>query len=207
MIKKLRWRFISASMLAFFLVIALIAVLVNVAYYCVETNRIDNTIDSIVSYDPYQQEFKAPGRFGGKGDGNGNGGGGRGRDDSDGKSGMEPFRALPDEEANYMTRFFIVAVGSDGTFLYASMDFVATVDESEAVDYTISALEKKSDRGYINGYRYARIDAEDATVVVFLNCAKELRTMNSVLYMTLAISGTALILVFLQITKTDTLNI
>ena len=186
MIKKLRWRFISASMLAFFLVIALIAALVNVAFYCVETQRLDNTIDSIVNYDPYSNQFDGPGRGGRGGPGNGNGNMGQ----------MEPFRALPDIEANYMTRFFIVAIGSDSSVLFTSMDFVASVTETEAIEYTEKVLSGKSEHGYIGNFRYARIEAEDADIVVFLNCEKEIQSMNSIFYMTLLISVAALILVF-----------
>ena len=190
MIKKLRWRFISAAMLAFLLVIALIAGLVNTANYCVETRRIDRTIDSIVTYDAYRPQFTGPDMWR-------RGPGGPGRTGE--MTPMEPFLALPDIEANYMTRFFIVAVDGDNEVLFASMDFVASVDESEAIDYALSALSKKSDRGYLGGYRYARIDSDDATVVVFLNCENEIRSMNSILCMTLAISAAALLLVFILV--------
>jgi signal transduction histidine kinase len=188
MIKKLRWRFISAAMLAFLLVITLIAGLVNIANYCVETSRIDRTIDSIINYDAYRPQFFGPDM---------RGGGYRGM--AGDMTPMEPFLALPDIEANYMTRFFIVAIDDSNELLFASMDFVASVTESEAIDYTMTALKRNSDRGYIGGYRYARVDMYDGTVVVFLNCEKEIRTMNSVLSMTLVISFFALLLVFVLV--------
>lgn len=188
MIKKLRWRFISAAMLAFLLVITLIAGLVNIANYCVETSRIDRTIDSIINYDPYRPQFFGPDMRGGGNPGmTGN------------MTPMEPFLALPDIEANYMTRFFIIAIDDSNELLFASMDFVASVTESEAIDYTMTALKRNSDRGYIGGYRYARVDMYDGTVVVFLNCENEIRTMNSVLSMTLVISFFALLLVFILV--------
>lgn len=187
MIRKLRWRFVFVAMLAFFLVIAQIASLVNIANYCVETQRIDQTIDSIVTYDAYRPQFAGPGI---RGPGPGMNGD---------NMPMEPFLALPNLEANYMTRFFIVAISDDNTVLFTSMDFVASVDETEAIDYTLSALVRKSDRGYLGGYRYARIDSDDATVVVFLNCENEIRSMNSILCMTLVISAIALLLVFILV--------
>lgn len=197
MINKLRRRFISAAMLAFFLVIALIAGLVNIVYYFVVTKDADRTIDSIITYDAYRPQFE------GRGHGGGHGGPG-GHDDhipegDDDMRGMEPFRALPDEEANYMTRFFIVAVDNENEVLFTSMDFVASVDETEAVTFTDKALDSNSDRGYISGYRYAKTEAEDSTVIVFLNCEKEINSMRNILYMTLAISGAALILVFILV--------
>ena len=191
MIKKLRWRFISAAMLAFFLVIALIAGLVNVVHYYVVTNDVDRTLDSIINYDAYRPQFEGRGPGGGPGGPEGPGPGG-----DDDMRGMEPFRALPDEEANYMTRFFIVAVDDENAVLFTSMDFVASIDESEAVEFTNKALDKSSDRGYISGYRYAKTETGESTVIVFLNCEKEVNSIRSILFMTLAISGAALILVF-----------
>lgn len=220
MIKKLRWRFITAAMLAFLLVIALIAGLVNVVYYYVVTNDVDRTIDSIINYDAYRPQFEGRGPGGrgiggrdGIGPDNGgpdNGGPDNGGPDNGGPDGpfpggdddmreLEPFRALPNEEANYMTRFFIVAVDDDNAVLFASMDFVASVDESEAGTFAGKALAKNSDRGYISGYRFAKTEADGATVIVFLNCEKEVNSMRSILYMTLAISGAALILVFILV--------
>ena len=120
MIKKLRWRFISTAMLAFFLVIALIAGFVNIAFYCIETQRIDQTLDSIINYDAYRPRFDGRGGGGGPGPG-GPGGDGFGPD-GNGQNGpngdgrmpegqpMEQFMALPNEEENYMTRFFIVTL-------------------------------------------------------------------------------------------------
>lgn len=197
MIKKLRRRFISAAMLAFFLVIALIAGLVNVVYYFVVTKDADRTIDSIITYDAYRPQFEGRGHDGGHG-------GPGGHDDhfpegDDDMRGMEPFRALPDEEANYMTRFFIVAVDNENEVLFTSMDFVASVDETEAVIFTDKALDSNSDRGYISGYRYAKTKTGESTVIVFLNCEKEVNSIRSILFMTLAISGAALILVFILV--------
>ena len=185
MIKKLQRRFISASMLAFLLVITLIATLVNVAYYLVETQRIDNTLDSIVNYGPYQPQFAGPGP----------GMPAPGEKMPD----MEPFRALPDVEANYMTRFFIVGVDDSGDVLFTSMDFVASVTAGEAEDYAKTALSKGFARGYIGSYRYARIEADGADVIVFLNCEKEQQSMRSILRMTILISASALLLVFILV--------
>ena len=185
MIKKLRLRFISASMLAFFLVIALIAALVNTAYYFVETQKLDNTLDSIVNYDPYQPQFGGPGP----------GMPGPGEE----MPAMEPFMALPDVESNYMTRFFIVALDDDGDVLFTSLDFVASVTSDEAEDYAGAALAKGLERGYIDSFRYARVQTDTGDAIVFLNCEKELQSMQSILWMTVLVSGAALVLVFILV--------
>ncbi len=174
-------------MLAFFLVIALIAGFVNVAYYCVETRRIDQTLDSIISYDAYQPRF----------DGHGGGPGGPGGMGD--MNPMEPFRALPNEEENYMTRFFIVTLDENNMIVESSLDFIASIDEDDLISYTDSALSQKADSGYVNGYRYMRSYADGATIITFLNCERELQSMRTILAMTLLISGVAIILVFILV--------
>lgn len=179
MIKKIRWRFIWTSMLAFLLVILLLGSLVNIVNYCVVTNRNDETIKYIL-------EFENKSR-------------------TDGRStrgmlppGM-PFSGLPDEEANYMTRFFIVALDQDDMLIASSMDYVASISDEDAVNFTNKALSRRASRGYIDGYRYARFEYEDATLIVFLNSTREIQSMESLLLMTIAISVGSLILVFVLV--------
>ena len=78
------------------------------------------------------------------------------------------------------------------------MDFVASVDESEAAAFTEAALSRMTDRGYINGYRFAKFEDNGQTKIVFLNCVKEVQSMSSILSMTLVISigSLALVLIF-----------
>ena len=169
MLTRLRWRFITAAMLAFFTVIFLVASLVNIVNYCVVTQRADETIDYIMFFEE-----------------------GRRRPNM-------PFRALPDEESNYMTRFFIVTVDSQNVILSTSMDYVASVDASEAVSYAKEVLAGNDDHGYIQGYRYAKTENDDKTVIVFLNTTRELQYMRSLLVLTLAVAGVSILLVFLLV--------
>lgn len=175
MLKKIRWRFIGAAMLAFSTVIILIASLVNIANYISVTRKTDETIGYILDY----ESSASRGGF-------------------DSRPPM-PFQGMPDEEANYMTRFFIVAVGSDNLVIATSMDYVASITESEAVSYAKEAMSKLTDRGYMDGYRYQKIEYDEATVVIFLNSTREIQSMRSLLFMTLAISGGSLILVFVLV--------
>ena len=104
--------------------------------------------------------------------------------------------ALPNEEENYMTRFFIVTLDENNTIIESSLDFIASVDEDDLLFYTDSALGKNADRGYIGGYRYARSYVDGSTIITFLNCEREISSMRTILAMTLAISGVSLLLVF-----------
>ncbi len=169
-IDKIRYRVITASLIAFLMVIILISGLVNIVNYVVVTGRIDKTIDLIIDYRPALPREPAPDR---------------------------PFRALPDEEANYMTRFFTVTVDDNGNILDEDLEHIASVNEEKAADYASEALDKHFDRGYIQDYRYIRTTEENGTVVVFLNCSRELQSIRSLLILTAVISVSSIILVFL----------
>ena len=176
MLQKMRLRMILSSMLAFFAVITLIAVLVNVADYIVMTNRVDQTLDYILSYEERipnvpEQEGPPP-------------------------AGPGPFMEIPDVEANYMTRFFVVRFDLSGNPIFASTDYVAAVDKEAAVEYAQEALSKGDERGYINDYRYV-VESNGVTqVVIFLNASKELQYMRTLGSLSLFVSGVSLLLVF-----------
>ena len=179
MLQKMRLRMILSSMLAFFAVITLIAVLVNVADYIVMTNRVDQTLDYILSYEERipnvpEQEGPPP-------------------------AGPGPFMEIPDVEANYMTRFFVVRFDLSGNPIFTSMDYVASVDKEAAVEYAQEALSKGDERGYINDYRYV-VESNGVTqVVIFLNASKELQYMRTLGSLSLFVSGVSILLVFILV--------
>lgn len=176
MLQKMRLRMILSSMLAFFAVITLIAVLVNVADYIVMTNRVDQTLDYILSYEERipnvpEQEGPPP-------------------------AGPGPFMEIPDVEANYMTRFFVVRFDLSGNPIFASTDYVAAVDKEAAVEYAQEALSKGDERGYISDYRYVVQSNGVTTVVIFLNASKEIQYMRTLGSLSLFVSGVSILLVF-----------
>lgn len=193
MLKKMRQRVILAAMLAFFAVIMLIGVSVNIVNYLVVTNNADKTLDVILSFEentvrPEMEgngfnvpPLEAPPQ------------------DQRPGGGMTPFMGLPDLESNYMTRFFIVRFASDGTPDYVSIDYIASVDGENALDLAQKVYDKKRSRGYLGDYRYACEIMDGEGVVVFLNTRKEQDSIRNLLFMTLAISGISLVIVFILV--------
>lgn len=176
MLKKLRWRFILSAMGAFFAVIALIASMVYFITYAVTTNRIDQSIEMIASSDFRNPREMKPDHH---------------RDD--------PFSGRPDMEANYMMRFFTVRIEDSGNTTSISTDFVASIDSDTAAEYADKALARKADQGYIGNYRYAKIDKDDGTVLIFLNASREIQFARTLGLLTLAVSIASLILVFILV--------
>ena len=172
MLKKLRLRVILSAILVFFAVIALIAVLVNVVNYYSVTARADQTLGYILAF-----EENAP------------------TDPAVGGPPPGPFMALPDLEANYMTRFFVVRLDAGENAVSAYTDYIAAVDEDEAVRLAKQAADRKADRGYLGEYRYVREQVGGNTVVVFLNVSRDQQSMRALRNQTLAVAGGSLLLV------------
>lgn len=188
MLKKMRRRVIFAAMLAFFSVIVVIAVLVNVVNYCVETKRADDLLSHIIEdFEKREALGEGPDNRPGPEQGPDKGPDGRG---------PAPFMVLPDVEANYMTRFFVVIFNEDGTATSVFTDFIASINEEEAVNYAHQILAKGKARGYFNEYRYLNTGSNGRKVVVFLNSIRELQSMRSLRILTLIISVVSLIALF-----------
>ncbi|MCR4786969.1 MAG: HAMP domain-containing histidine kinase [Lachnospiraceae bacterium] len=176
MIKKMRRRVILAAMLAFFAVIFMIGVLVNVINFIVVTSTADQTLSAIMSFEERIPMKPRPG------------------DPPPG-----PFKGLPDVESNYMTRFFSVRFDEKGDAVLVSTDYVASVDEEAAVRYARQILDKKTDHGYYKEYRYVKDEKDTTTTVIFLNTWREQMSMRSLLVLTILVSALSLAIVFVLV--------
>ena len=172
------WTLTCKTMLAFFAVIMMIAVLVNAVNYYVVTNRADQTLSAILRYEEMRPEEPGP----------------------QGPP-MKPFMGLPDVEANYMTRFFAVHFDKDENVVSTSTDYIAAVDNEDAVEYARQVLKKSKDRGYMKEYRYAKETKGDTTVVLFLNTTRDQQSMISLLILTIIVSFVSLLIVFVLVAK------
>ena len=180
MLKQMRRRVILAAMLAFAAVIMLIAVLVNTINYFVVTGMTDRTLEAIMNIEKRNTDPQMNGQ---KGD----------------NPPMMPFMIMPDVESNYMNRFFVVRIDPDGGETSVSTDFIASVDDEDALKYADKAMAKSSESGFVREYRYLREDTGDSTVIIFLNSTRDIRSMKALMVLTLAVSGISLILVFILV--------
>ena len=180
MIKKMRQRVILASMAAFFAVIAMIAILVNAIYFGVETGNADRTLSAILENEERRIDIPMPGN-------------------PEELPPMQPFMGLPNIEMNYMTRFFVVRADNEGNISPVGMDYIASVDSFDAIEYGSRVMKKNSDRGYIDEFRYLKSKKGDSTTIIFLNAAKEQQSMKSVLLLTIIVSAVSLAVVFVLV--------
>lgn len=188
MLKKMRLRMIMSSMLSYLAVIIFIAVLVNVCDYFVTTRKVDQTLSYILSF---EQRIPDPvGR----------------PDQQPGMNEAPPpgdFMEMPNIEENYMTRFFVVRFDSNEDVIFASTDYIASENETSAIELARRALDGGSEHGYMDEYRYVVEQNGDTTVVIFLNAGREIQYMKSLGSLSVGVAFVSLILVFILVVLTS----
>ena len=170
MLKKMRWRFIGAAMAAFTAVVLTLLCFVNLWNYHSVTNQQDEALTRLMEIEDQQMPFSSR----------------RGALHFDDWSHFSP-------EVQYSLRFFSVHYDTEGSVLRVNQDYIASISEGDAEHYADAALENGKVRGYESGYRYLVSTTEDETVVLFLNSEREIQTMRSLLWITLAIAAACLV--------------
>ena len=173
MLKKMRWRFIGAAMIAFTAVVLTLLGCVNIWNYWNITTQLDNTLT--ILYEVDESEFNLVFQEGAPPRGSG-----------------FPFTG----EAPYMIRFFSVCYGESGELLNINQDYIASVSEDEALSFTGHVLEAGKERGFYGGYRYLMKTSDGETTVIFLNAERELYAVRDLLINTLLIAAICLVVVF-----------
>lgn len=159
MLKKMRWRFITAAMTATAVVMAVIVLVINVWNYSVVTARQDRMLQEIWNAEQGQAEIShRPVPFPGP---------------------RPPKDREPEMEE--VTHFFLVETTKAGEVLRVSMDNIASVSEEQAVEYAEEVLHSRQEKGYYKHYRYWVFAAESGTLTVFLNAYQELQFMQTLL--------------------------
>lgn len=110
--------------------------------------------------------------------------------------GEMPGRGPEDE---FTTRFFTVYCDLSGEVKGISRDHISSVDEETAKAYTEKILLKGKEKGYYGEYRYrVKRDASGITVL-FLNVAKDMQFMRTLLLVSLVIGVCSFLVVFVLI--------
>lgn len=79
-------------------------------------------------------------------------------------------------EAMYESRFFLVVLAEDGAVTDINTDNIFMVDDEQAKQYADAVVSKKNVRGFVQTFRYGKIERENDTLVIFLDCGRSLDT-------------------------------
>lgn len=175
MLKKMRRRFIAAAMCSVFVMLGVLAAVINIWNAVVTTQRLDRTLESVFLFEQAPRE-KPPERFelpeGGRGEG-----------------------FLPEME--YTTRFFSTRYDKKGERCGVSVRFIASVSEAEAAEYADAVMAEGSEAGYYGDYRYRVYDTGDGSMVIFLHAGMERRSVRTLRLISCAVAAAALLAVWL----------
>ena len=188
MIKKLRRKFIAAAIVAVFIVLLVLIGAINVLNYRSLVSDADGTLRILAENRgafPRQMfreqdrppEMQAPpsgetgGPFGEKRGGSG--------------------------ELAYQSRFFTAWFADGGALSRINLDNLASLTEEDAAALAESVYASGRTRGFADEYRYSRTVCDGETMLVLLNCQRELATFRSFLYASIGISAAGTLAVFL----------
>ena len=171
MLSKMRRRFIASAMAAMGAVTLVLLVAVNLWNYTITTDRLDDTIDALMTTGP--EPYSGSSSFT-----------------------LPDIVGSDSPETKYMTRYFAVVYDSDGDALRVFSDYIATVSAQQALYYASDALSTGHMQGYYGDYRYCVKSGAAASAVIFLNASPEQQSMKTLLTVSLMVAAASLLLGF-----------
>ncbi len=91
-------------------------------------------------------------------------------------------------ETPYETRFFTVNFDARGSVFMVDTGKVAAVETQDAVAYAEEVYHSGRKRGFYGTYRYLRVEKEDFTRLIFVDCGRELNSFRNLAKSSAAVS-------------------
>ncbi len=194
MIRKLRRKFLIAAVAAVFLVLLILIGAINVINFHVLIDDADETLQILSANNgsfPRQmyQEQRQPDAP--------DPSAGAGAPPADGRGRPSDPRHGGYGELAYQSRFFTVCFDPEGNCTGINLDNLASLTETEAEALARSVYSAGLEKGFADEYRYCRTLLGEETMLLFLNCQRELSTCRSFLYASIGISLVGMLSVFL----------
>ena len=172
MSRRLRLRFIVATMLALLLVLSVVLGLINASGYRQTVSDIDSVLgllrdnDGALPAAPAELDWRAAG-------------------------GLYQSPELP-----YEIRYFSALLDDSGEVVSTHTDSISAVDEHRVAEYAREAWDSGRASGFCGDYRFLRYDEEAGTRVVFLDCGRVMSMQRGMLLRSAAVTLCVLAAVF-----------
>ncbi len=178
MIKKLRIKLITASMLSIFMVLLIIMSFVGALNYKKIVNDADNTLMILMDNG---------GRF---------------------PEGRKPFEDKPEHEQMkrdypmispelpYESRYFLVFLNDKGEVTSVNTGKISAVDTSAAISYAEKVWNINKNKGFADSYRYMKSDINGENCIIFLDCLRSLDNFKNLVTTICIVSIIGLLAVF-----------
>ena len=188
MIGKLRKKFIAAAILAVFLVLLLLMGAINALNYRSLVAEADGTLQILSDNRGFfpRQMFREQDRPADTPP----------LPQGEGPGAMRGRRGGSGELA-YQSRYFTAWFAGDGSLSRVNLDNLASLTEEEAAALAESVYASGREKGFAEEYRYRRTAGDGETMLLFLNCERELSTFRTFLYASIGISLAGTFAVFL----------
>lgn len=174
MIKKLKIKLVVLSMTSLLVMLSFVIGAMNLMNYSSVTADADAVLEVLSANEGRFPEHKEP-----KGNHNN-------------KHKLSP-------EAPYESRYFTILLDSDGNVIQSDTGKIKSVDTKEAISYSISVYNKKSEKGFTDVYRYIKTTDNDRIRITFLDCRKQLDAFYAFLFSSLLMSAIGYAIVFIII--------
>lgn len=171
MIKKLRIKLITASMISLLLVLLVIEGIVGILNYrriVRDADRILEILEENSGRFPHKFPF----------------------DKKDGRRLMSP-------EIPYESRYFSVLLDEQGNVILTDTQKIASVDFADAGRYAAEIWKKQSEKGFLHAYRYLCCFYDKETRIIFLDCRRQLDTFQNFLVTAVGVSVIGLLSVLI----------
>lgn len=155
MIRKLKIKFVALAMAALFVLLVVIITGMNIINYNSVIADADETLQLLSqnkgTFPDFGPDFKGK---------------------------MPPFMTI---ETPYESRYFSVLMDKNGVVLHTDTDRIKAIDQETAVNYASIAINSKSDKDFIDNYRFVRYEEDHSTRIIFLDCGRKLYTYKNFL--------------------------
>ncbi len=173
MLKKLKRRFMLTAMLAFGMVMFALIAGINIVNYLQAVRSQDRMLEQIIDYErmsPEQSGDQKPPIY------------------------EMPWAGGPEKE--FTPRFFVVRGDEEGNLDGFGNEYIFSVNESEAEEYTKDILMADKASGYYKDYRYRVVQEERELTIAFLNVSQEVNSGRRLLVISLLIGMISMLIVF-----------
>lgn len=164
MLQKLRIKFILLTMALLLIVLTVIMGAVNLLNYRHVVESADQTLEILLE--------------------------GKGRFPEKFPPGNKPFDPRMSPELPFETRFFTVILAEDGTVQFVDTGKIAAVTPETAVSYAEEVWKAQNTKGFVGEYRYVVQKNQAESMIVFMDCGRQLSAAKSFLLISVGISLT-----------------
>lgn len=167
MIKKLRIKLITASMISLFLVLFVIGGIVGILNYQKIVRDADRILEILEENSgTFPQMFS--------------------ESKKNDMTEMSP-------EIPYESRYFSVLFDEEGTIVLSDTSKIVSIDTEKAIEYASEIWEREAEKGFLDNYRYRRCSDNGEVRIIFLDCRRQLDNFQNFLFTTFSVSAIGLL--------------